>query len=270
MKAFLKTKEGETKSEIELPQQFEEKVRPDLIRRAVLSLQSRRRQPYSTDPEAGKKYSSKLSRRRRAFKGAYGIGISRVPRKTMSRSGSRFNWEGATAPNTRGGRQAHPPKVEKRWEKEINKKERRKAIRTAMAASVIKEFVEKRGHFVQDYPIVVENDIENINKTKDALAFFKKIGISQDLEKSLKKTEKTGKAQRRGRTKKQRKSALVVVSKKCNLMKSASNIPGVDIVDVASLNAELLAPGGDLGRLTIYTKGAIDILEKEKLFMEAK
>ena len=42
---------------------------------------------------------------------------------------------------------------------------------------------------------------------------------------------------------------------------------GVDIVKVNALNAELLAPGCNIGRLTLFTEGAIDKLEKDKMFM---
>ena len=51
-------------------------------------------------------------------------------------------------------------------------------------------------------------------------------------------------------------------------MDSASNIPGVEVVEVHSLNAELLAPGCDLARLTIYTKESIEKIEKEQLFTD--
>lgn len=268
MKAFLKSKNGD--KEIELPLQFNEQIRPDLIKRAVLAIQSHKRQPYGTDPEAGKKHSSKLSRRRRDYKTAYGIGISRVPRKILSHSGSRFNWVAAAVPYAVGGMQAHPPKAEKKWYKKINDKERRKAIRSAMAASVNKECVLARGHKIKEYPIILEEDVENISKTKEVMALLKTLGFEEELKRSLKFTQKTGRARRRGRVKKTRKGPLFVVSKKCDLMKSASNIPGIDVVDIKSLNAELLAPGCDYGRLTIYTEGAINLLEKERLFLEKK
>ena len=49
-------------------------------------------------------------------------------------------------------------------------------------------------------------------------------------------------------------------------MKSLSNIPGIDIVRVKDINAELLAPGGKAGRLTLWTKDAIEYMKKEKSF----
>jgi len=268
MKAMLKSAAGTKKGEIKLPEQFNEPIRPDLIKRAVLVIHSHNRQPYGTDPEAGKKYSSKISRRRRDFKTAYGYGISRVPRKIMSARGTRFNWQGATAPNTVGGRQAHPPKAEKIVSRKINRKERRLAIRSAMSASVVKELVEKRGHVVKDYPLVLEDSIEKFSKTKQVLDLLNKLGLEEELQRASRKSHKTGNAKRRGRPYKKAVGPLFVVSEKCELMKSASNIPGIDVVEVESLNAELLAPGTECGRLTIYTKKSIEKIDNKKLFTD--
>jgi len=54
---------------------------------------------------------------------------------------------------------------------------------------------------------------------------------------------------------------LLVVSNKGGLNKAARNVPGVDVVGVKDLCAEDLAPGGDPGRLTVWTKSAIEDLE---------
>ena len=190
MKAILKSAMGTTKGTIKLPVQFEEEIRPDLIKRAVLAVQSHRYQPQGTDPEAGKKFSSKLSRRRRDYKTSYGHGISRVPRKILSYRGTRFNWQGAAAPNTVGGRQSHPPKAEKVIHKKINKKEKRKAIRSALAASVVKDYVLKRGHVVEEYPVVLEDGVEDLKQTKDVLKLFTKLKLEKELERSSKKNRK--------------------------------------------------------------------------------
>ena len=44
----------------QLPQQFSEPLREDLIKRAVEALRANRRQKYGADPRAGKKSSAKL------------------------------------------------------------------------------------------------------------------------------------------------------------------------------------------------------------------
>ena len=253
---------------INLPQQFDEEVRPDLVKRAVEAMQSHNRQPYGADPKAGKKASAELSRRRRKYRGSYGIGISRVPRKILSRRGTRMNWVGAVAPGTVGGRRAHPPKAEKIWDKKINKKERRKAVRSALAATMLKELVEKRGHAVpEDYPFVIEDKIESLNKTKQVKDLLEKLGLKEELKRTTQKTIRAGKGKTRGRKYKRKKGILFVVGKGRGLEKSAKNLPGVDVVPIHKINVELLAPGAHLGRLTLFTQSAMKKLEKEKLFM---
>ena len=253
--------------EINLPVQFTEDVRPDLILRAVLAVQSHKRQPYAASPLAGKRSSAKLSRRRRKYRGSYGIGISRVPRKILTRSGTRMNWVGAFAPGTVGGRRAHPPKTEKIWWKKINEKERAKAIRSAISATLFKNIVQQRGHIVPDgYPFALDNKFESINKTKIVVELLNTLGLGNEMQRVEDRKVRAGRGKMRGRKYKDRKGPLIVVSKKDNLIMAASNIPGIDIVEVKSLNTELLAPGGKAGRLTLWTSAAINILEKENLF----
>ena len=253
--------------ELKLPFQFEEEFRPDLIQRAVLAIQSHKRQPYAASEGAGKRASAKLSRRRRKYRGSYGIGISRVPRKIMTRRGTRLNWVGAFAPGTVGGRRAHPPKSEKIWSTKINEKERRKALRSAIAATLIREIVAERGHLMpNNYPFALDDKFESIEKTKTVIDSLKKIGLESELSRVEDRKVRAGKGKTRGRKYRTKKGPLIVVSKLDRLSSAASNIPGVDIVDVISLNTELLAPGGKPGRLTLWTSSAISKLDKEKLF----
>jgi len=268
MKLSILDKEAKEVGKQELPSQFNEEVRPDLIKRAVLAIQSHKRQPYGSKPTAGRRQKAKLSRRRHDYKTAYGIGIGRVPRKIMSHSGTRFNWVGAEAPGTVGGRRAHPPKAEKILDQKINKKERKKAIRSAIAATIKRDLVEKRGHVPpKTYPFILDDKIETLSKTKEVIQLFEKIGLTNELGRTNKTKIRSGKSKMRGRKYQKTKSLLLVVGSDCNLLKSVSNIPGVDIVDVKNLNAELLAPGADIARLTIFTKKAIETLEKNKLFI---
>lgn len=251
-----------------LPIQFNEEIRPDLVKRAVLVIQNHKRQSYGASPEAGKRASAKLSRRRRDFKTSYGHGISRVPRKILSGKGSRWNWVGAFAPGTVGGRRAHPPKADKKWWQKVNKKERKKAIRSAISATLIKEAVSKRGHIAPvNYPFIIESKFESLSKTKKVVEILEKFGLKEELLRVIKKKVRSGKGKLRGRKYNKKKGPLIVVSKECNLIKAIKNIPGFDVVKVNNLNAELLAPGTIVGRLTLWSEAAIAKLEKEKLFL---
>jgi len=60
---------------------------------------------------------------------------------------------------------------------------------------------------------------------------------------------------------------LIVTSKKCKLAKAAKNMAGIDIEQVKNINVELLAPGADIGRITLFTNSAIEKMEKENMFV---
>ena len=153
---------------MELPSQFEEPLRLDLIKKAVLAVQNNKRQPYGAFPEAGKRQAVRISKRRRDYKTSYGHGISRSPRKVTWHRGRQFGWVGAFAPNTVGGRKAHPPKAEKDFSKKINIKERRKAIRSALSATFNLDLIKKRNHQIPiEFPFVIEDKFESLEKTKD-------------------------------------------------------------------------------------------------------
>lgn len=249
-----------------VPAQFQEEFRPDLIKRAVEAIQNNKRQPYGADPLAGRKQAARLSRRRRKYKGSYGKGLSRVPRKTLVRRGMQMIWVGAFAPGTVGGRKAHAPVV-RDFSQRINDKERKKAIRSALSAVFDKKIVEKRGHKIpENYPFIASNDFEKIDKTNKLVEIFNKLGLQEELERASVKKIRAGKGKMRGRRYRKATGPLLVVSGECAVLKSANNAPGVDVVEIKNVNAELLAPGTHAGRLTIFTQAAIEKLDKEKLF----
>jgi large subunit ribosomal protein L4e len=254
--------------EIDLPGQFSESYRPDLIKRAVHALQSAARQRYGADPLAGKRSSSETSKRRRKYRGTYGFGISRVNRKILSRRGTRMFWVGAFSPQTVGGRRSHPPKAEKIWEKKINKKENRKAIRSAMSAVVDKNLVVGRGHRVpENYPFIVDSSFENLKKTSEVEKTLQALGFKEELSRSLIKKVRAGIGKLRNRKYRKKKGILIVVGGECAVEKSAKNVSGVDVVRANALNAELLAPGAMPGRVTLWTKNAVEKIGEDKLFI---
>lgn len=246
MKAQVLTIEGKKDREIDLPLVFEEEYRPDLIKKAVIAIQSCRRQPHGTHPYAGIETS--------AVGWGSGRGASHLPRL---KNGSR----GARVPQAVGGREAHPPKVEKILERFINRKEKRKALNSAIAATTSDSVVRSRGHrFEGALPFVIEDRFEELTKTKDVVEVLKATGLYADVERSHSSRKiRPGKGKLRGRKYKQRKSLLIVTSRAP--LTAAKNLAGVDIVTVGQINTELLAPGTHAGRLTIWTEGAIKGLE---------
>jgi large subunit ribosomal protein L4e len=246
MKAQVKTIEGGVARDIDLPVMFREEYRPDLIRKAVLALQSTRRQPHGTYPYAGICSS--------AVGWGSGRGASHVPR---IKNGSRA----AKVPQAKGGREAHPPVVAKVLVKQINQKEKQKAFRSAVAASIQEDLIRSRGHlFDGKVPVVFEDKFETLNRTQDVIMALAAAGVFQDVERAKESRKvRAGRGKMRGRRYKQRKSLLIVTAD--TPLRSARNLAGVDAVTVDQLNVEHLAPGMQAGRLTVWTESALTRLE---------
>ena len=246
MKAQVKTIEGGVAKDIELPAMFTEEYRPDLIRKAVLALQSTRRQPHGAYPYAGICSS--------AVGWGSGRGASHVPRL---KNGSRA----AKVPQAKGGREAHPPVTAKILIKEINAKEKQKAFRSAVAASIRADLISRRGHtFSGNVPLIFEDRFETLGKTQEVISALTSIGVYSDVERAKDSRKvRAGRGKLRGRRYKQRKSLLIVTSGP--EFRAARNLAGVDVVTVDQLNVEHLAPGMQAGRLTIWTESAVVRLE---------
>ena len=123
--------------------------------------------------------------------------------------------------------------------------------------------VSLRGHiFEAELPIVTENALENLEKTKQVIEALQAIGVYEDvLRAKYGRHIRAGRGKLRGRKYKHKKSILIVAGDDAPILKAARNLSGVDVATVSSLNAELLAPGAHAGRLTIWTESAIEKLE---------
>ena len=253
---------------VSLPDSFSGEIRTDLVKLAVASARANRRQAYGSKPHGGKRKPMSGMKHSVEWWGK-GRGVSRIMRRTGQR-------RGAQNPHTLGGRRAHGPKVEKDWSRKLNRNERRLARNSALAATTNIEMVSGRGHRfaeeISSLPIVLgdysENgekiDIEAFNLnggTRKVNAIFEALGLGDDLRRARNGRKiRAGKATMRGRVHKTPKSILLVVANKDGLAKAARNLPGVDVVAAKDLSAEHLAPGGDLGRLTVFTKTAVEAL----------
>jgi len=249
---------GKQAGKIELPKVFSEQVREDLIRRAVVSAQSKHRQPYGTDPYAGLRSSAHYHGYRRHRYAMMNREMARMPR-IHGKTSPNLTWRPRLVPQAVKGRAAFPPLVEKVWTQKINDKERKKAIRSAIAATAIKEIVAKRGHkfSTQELPIVVDDGLQSLKKAKDVVEFFKKIGLDAELKRISKKKVRAGKGKTRGRKYKKKIGPLVVFVEDKGIVRAVKNLQGVHACKAGNLSAELLAPGAMPGRLAIFTESAI-------------
>ena len=246
--------DGTEKGDVKLPKVFSKEYRPDLIKKAVLSIQSGKRQPYGPNLLAGKRTSARYI----GTQGRHGMKnkeLARVPRVVGS-SGQQER-RARFAPQTTSGRKAHPPKVEKVWEKKINKKEMKVALLSAISATANLELVKAKHRIEKEVPIVVDDRIEKIGKTSELKKILLVLGFKKEADRAKKKKIRAGKGKMRGRKYKRKKSFLFVVSKNNGIVKACKNIPGVDICNAKNLNVELLAPGCMAGRLVIFSEDAV-------------
>ncbi|MEZ0346553.1 MAG: 50S ribosomal protein L4 [Infirmifilum sp.] len=242
--------EGNEAKKLTLPRIFGMSVRYDLIRRAFLAAFTARLQPKGNDVLAGLRTTAESL--------GVGHGIARVAR---IKGGMRA----ARVTQAVKGRRAHPPKVEKILVERINKKEKKLALASAIAATSFKELVVKRGHVVPDkpLPIILTDDLESINKASQLRAVFEKIGVWDDVVRAGRGIRvRAGKGKLRGRKYKKPRSILIIVSNHRELLKAAKNMPGVEVVSAAQVSVLHLAPGGVPGRLTIFTEKGLKALEE--------
>jgi large subunit ribosomal protein L4e len=249
---------GKSKEKISLPKVFDTIYRPDVIRRAFLAVTSTRYQPKGVDPLAGKKTT--------AVSWGTGFGMSRAPRVKGSRSHSAQR--GAFAPFAVGGFRAHPPRSQKKIVERINKKERRLGISSAIGATSNSDLVKSRGHQFPDdlqLPLVVEDAFQDVSTTSEIKAILQSLKIWSDVERVKNGLKiRAGKGKMRGRKYRHPVGPLIVIGERSGVSLGARNLLGVSIVSVDELNARDLAPGGVAGRLTVYTKSAIESLNKKE------
>ena len=231
---------------VDVPAAFDAAYRPDLIKKAVLAAAANKRQPYGPAEGSGMRHA-----------------VSTRGKGTGSARNQRVHGLGkaSESPNNVSGRRAHPPRPERIWDMKINQKERALARKSALAATGCADCVRARGHQFDDnvsFPVVVTDAAQDLTTTADVSAFLEKIGLGYDLDRA-----KDGRKIRAGRgTMRNRKyrtpvSVLIVVAEReVPIFKSAANLPGVQIEAVGNLSASILAPGGDAGRLVVYTESA--------------
>jgi large subunit ribosomal protein L4e len=146
----------------------------------------------------------------------------------------------------------------------MNAKERRKARYAALASTALPDVVRSRGHKFgkkTTVPVVIEDDFAKIERTKKVIRVLERLKVYDDIERADAGVHiRAGKGKMRGRKFKKPKSLIIVVPEFLGLEQGAGNLPGVEIVTPENLNTELLAPGGDPGRLVIITESAVKII----------
>merc|ERR1712109_83357 len=120
-----------------------------------------RRQPYCVSEPAGHQTSAESRGTGRA--------VARIPR--VRGGGTHRSGQAAFGNMWRAGRMFAPLKTWRKWHRMCNVNQRRYATTAAIAATGVPGLVMAKGHNVEsvpEMPLVVDNNVEETKKTKDA------------------------------------------------------------------------------------------------------
>lgn len=239
-----------------MPSVFRAPMRSDILNFVHDNLRKNSRQPYAVSAKAGHQTSAE----------SWGTGraVARIPR--VRGGGTHRSGQGAFGNMCRGGHMYAPTKVWRRWHRHVNVQQRRYAMCSAIAATGVPALVMARGHRVDripELPLVVSADVEKIKKTKEAVKILKKLKAWSDIQKVYQsKRYRAGQGKLRNRRRIMKRGPIVVYKKDEGLTRAFRNIPGITLLNVKHLNILKLAPGGHMGRFTIWTEGAFRALDK--------
>jgi large subunit ribosomal protein L4e len=246
MKATVYSIEGKAMRQIDLPQIFESPKREDLVKRAVLSEESKLYQPKGNYKFAGLMTSARYRGRKEDFGTVKNKGIPHLPHEVLPKGQLG---KVKRVPSAVKGRRAHPPKPQKIIVERMNKKEHLLALASALSFSADRVTVVKRAHsdIGVSLPIILESGFEKLKKAREVQKVLESLNLGKFTEK----------AKRNGT-----RSALIVVSSSA-MKKAGANLPGVDVVAASELTVKDLAPGTHPGRLTLFSENSIpEILKR--------
>jgi len=256
MKAKLYDKTGKEKASIELPKLFSGQIRKDILQRVFES--QKRQTPYGSMTFAGRNYSAAgiLRRKRHEWKVTYGKGISRAPRKIMSRHGQSFQWVGASANYSRGGGVAHPHRPDEDQFRKVNKKELQLALISGLLGTMDSASLERKYNVkLKDAAVIAEDTVLKM-KTSEFIEFLRQV-FGEAFSKLLKeKKVRSGQGKARGRRYKSNAGLLFVISSDEKM-----NRAGIEVVKARELKIADLAPNGVPGRFAVYTEKALKEIE---------
>eukprot|EP00210_Caulerpa_lentillifera_P009421 g8982.t1 len=247
---------GNAIDQLALPSVFTAPIRTDIVQfvHAIQLLNTR--QAHAVNPKAGHQTSAE----------SWGTGraVSRIPR--VPGGGTHRAGQGAFGNMCRGGRMFAPTHPWRKWHRKSNKKLRRYAIASAVAASALPSIVMAKGHLIPDaieIPLVVDDSLEGISKTKSVVDVLKAIGAYDDVEKSKNsKRVRSGKGKQRNGRWLVKKGPLIIYGQDGGIAAAVNKLPGVSIRRVTNLSLQQLAPGGHVGRFVIWTKSAFEELDR--------
>ncbi|CBY15952.1 unnamed protein product [Oikopleura dioica] len=198
------SRDGKPVSEfVNLPAVFKAPIRSDVVQFVHTNISKNARQPYSVSRVAGEETSAE----------SWGTGraVARIPR--VRGGGTSRSGAAAFGNMCRGGRMFNPNKTWRNWHRRVNITQRRFATVSAIAATGIPVLAMAKGHFISnvpEFPLVLENSVESLKKTKEAVKTLKSVGALEDVKRARETRRfRAGRGKMRNRRRVQKRGPLV-------------------------------------------------------------
>merc|ERR1712144_5792 len=167
--------QGEVSGQVTLPAVFKAPIRPDVVHFVHSNLRKNARQATGVKKIAGEQTSAE----------SWGTGraVARIPR--VRGGGTSRSGAAAFGNMCRGGRMFNPNKTWRRWFRKVNVTQRRYATVSAIAATALPALAMAKGHQISrvpEFPLVVEDSVQALTKTKDAVSVLRKTNAWADVE----------------------------------------------------------------------------------------
>merc|ERR1712038_2141512 len=246
--------QGKAAGQVNTPAVFKAPIRSDLVNFVHTNLRKNARQATGVKKIAGEQTSAE----------SWGTGraVARIPR--VRGGGTHRSGQAAFGNMCRAGRMFAPLKTWGKWHRRCNVNQRRYAVTAAIAATGVPGLVMAKGHQVEnvpEMPLVVDNNVEECKKTKDAVEILKRLGAFEDVKRVYAtRRHRAGRGKTRGRKHVQKLGPLIVYKNDNGVVRGFRNIPGVELMNVNAMNVLRLAPGGHVGRFVIFTENAFNEL----------
>merc|ERR1711970_1527227 len=247
---------GAAAGQVATPAVFRAPIRSDIVNFVHTNLRKNARQATGVKKIAGEQTSAE----------SWGTGraVARIPR--VRGGGTHRSGAAAFGNMCRGGRMFNPNKTWRRWFRKVNITQRRYATVSAIAATALPALAMAKGHQISrvpEIPLVVDDSVQSISKTKDAVGVMRHLEAWADVERVKdSRRMRAGRGKMRNRRYVQKRGPLIIYDQDEGITLGFRNIPGVTLLPVDKLNLLKLAPGGHVGRFCIWTASAFNALDQ--------
>jgi len=231
-------------------------LRPDLVNFVHAQVNKNRRQAHGVKYAAGRDCSAE----------SWGTGraVARIPR--AQGGGTHRAGQGAFGNMCRGGGMFAPLRTWRRWHRKVGIRRKRHAAVSALSASCVVPLVMARGHRISEVPelpLVLDDDLTKVFKTQLVKKTLSKFGMAEDLKRCEDGHHKRpGKGKARNKKWIKRKGPLIIYHGDEGIVRACVSLRGVDTMHVSKMNILNLAPGGQFGRMLIWTRTAFNMVQE--------